>query len=443
MAFDGDASVFEPPPCAVCLEPMLNHLGVLTGCGHVFHMQCIKPWHQRNKSCPECRKKNTPSPTALFFEVKETKLVVDDHQGDSLKFSPSRSSQGVATQGLSSPSHPMNEDARKKAMIVQKHLEHLLDEERKRRTSTAAALKNAQDIIKTRGEELRETSAALKVTKDKLYWASKEKIKADMTLADVQKERTRMRQVLSAHEYSKSLDLIKLIQTERKEHRKMTPSSSRGKQETSFQQSVIESQQLAMRLSKQEFDAVYRQNRDLDKKVKALEVSVRSLRHQYEHERDARRRQEKKMVVDGERRRAQRKRGRAGSSDSDSDDWEDMTRVVSNSVGSSAASVVPVASASVPAAPVAAAPVYRPPASINVRPSSVLQTARTSTTSSFRKKQAATVGTGAAMRTQGSFIRKGNNGMGGRHKVCGPALSEAKNKINLASTNLLDHFGRR
>ena len=52
--------------------------------------------------------------------------------------------QGRQRKAFLRLSQQVGEDVRKKVMVVQKRLGHLLGEERKKRTSTAAVLKNAQ-----------------------------------------------------------------------------------------------------------------------------------------------------------------------------------------------------------------------------------------------------------------------------------------------------------
>eukprot|EP00747_Dinoflagellata_sp_TGD_P162254 gnl/TRDRNA2_/TRDRNA2_179657_c0_seq1.p1 gnl/TRDRNA2_/TRDRNA2_179657_c0~~gnl/TRDRNA2_/TRDRNA2_179657_c0_seq1.p1 ORF type:complete len:204 (+),score=10.67 gnl/TRDRNA2_/TRDRNA2_179657_c0_seq1:84-695(+) len=45
--------------CSICYAPFAGHEGEVpllrTGCGHVFHEECLDSWLQRHKSCPLCR----------------------------------------------------------------------------------------------------------------------------------------------------------------------------------------------------------------------------------------------------------------------------------------------------------------------------------------------------------------------------------------------------
>lgn len=46
------------PGCSICLDDY--HIGEenllkLTGCGHIFHEECVLPWFKRKNTCPSCR----------------------------------------------------------------------------------------------------------------------------------------------------------------------------------------------------------------------------------------------------------------------------------------------------------------------------------------------------------------------------------------------------
>lgn len=49
--------------CTICLEPILAHadVGVVSGCRHHYHEQCLLQWCSHSNSCPSCRK--------LFYAV--------------------------------------------------------------------------------------------------------------------------------------------------------------------------------------------------------------------------------------------------------------------------------------------------------------------------------------------------------------------------------------
>jgi hypothetical protein len=50
--------------CSICLEPCVENknepLGVLLGCGHIFHLECVKHWinstNYNSSKCPVCRR---------------------------------------------------------------------------------------------------------------------------------------------------------------------------------------------------------------------------------------------------------------------------------------------------------------------------------------------------------------------------------------------------
>jgi hypothetical protein len=48
----------EVDECHMCLEPLdMGELLTLDPCNHVFHTTCIRPWLERDRSCPKCRAK--------------------------------------------------------------------------------------------------------------------------------------------------------------------------------------------------------------------------------------------------------------------------------------------------------------------------------------------------------------------------------------------------
>ncbi|TNV75927.1 hypothetical protein FGO68_gene7702 [Halteria grandinella] len=40
--------------CTICLNIMQKE-GIILGCGHIFHQDCIQKWLKRNQICPVCR----------------------------------------------------------------------------------------------------------------------------------------------------------------------------------------------------------------------------------------------------------------------------------------------------------------------------------------------------------------------------------------------------
>ena len=43
--------------CPICLEKINENKASLNDCVHVFHLNCIRKWLERKKTCPVCRKK--------------------------------------------------------------------------------------------------------------------------------------------------------------------------------------------------------------------------------------------------------------------------------------------------------------------------------------------------------------------------------------------------
>lgn len=50
------AGRMEPPCCTVCMEFIdLGTKGMFMPCGHIYHPDCLKPWLEKNNTCPVCR----------------------------------------------------------------------------------------------------------------------------------------------------------------------------------------------------------------------------------------------------------------------------------------------------------------------------------------------------------------------------------------------------
>ena len=46
----------EPPCCTVCMEYIeIKTKGMFMPCGHIYHPDCLKPWLEKNNTCPVCR----------------------------------------------------------------------------------------------------------------------------------------------------------------------------------------------------------------------------------------------------------------------------------------------------------------------------------------------------------------------------------------------------
>ena len=63
--------------CVVCLDTLLNKNIAYLPCKHSFHYECIKPWVEKNKSCPICFAnwiyKNKPEECGGYKSKKNTK----------------------------------------------------------------------------------------------------------------------------------------------------------------------------------------------------------------------------------------------------------------------------------------------------------------------------------------------------------------------------------
>ena len=67
--------VIHPPQvidedCCICLETLKDngHIGVL-GCGHKFHVRCIKTWTAENNTCPLCRCETIVKPNQKIVKL--------------------------------------------------------------------------------------------------------------------------------------------------------------------------------------------------------------------------------------------------------------------------------------------------------------------------------------------------------------------------------------
>ncbi|XP_026462091.1 E3 ubiquitin-protein ligase TRAIP-like [Ctenocephalides felis] len=66
--------------CAICNELLESSVEIfVTPCGHVFHLKCLSQWLPRSSTCPECRRKTTPSTIQkIYFNVCADRSLLDD-----------------------------------------------------------------------------------------------------------------------------------------------------------------------------------------------------------------------------------------------------------------------------------------------------------------------------------------------------------------------------
>lgn len=59
------------PECLVCLQPLQSELVTPVNCGHVFHEDCLRDWHNKgnNDNCPICKRDSSHS-IKLIYEIK-------------------------------------------------------------------------------------------------------------------------------------------------------------------------------------------------------------------------------------------------------------------------------------------------------------------------------------------------------------------------------------
>ena len=59
------------PECIICLSPLQSDLVTPVNCGHVFHEDCLRDWHNKgnNDNCPICKRDSSHS-IKLIYEIK-------------------------------------------------------------------------------------------------------------------------------------------------------------------------------------------------------------------------------------------------------------------------------------------------------------------------------------------------------------------------------------
>ena len=59
------------PECIICLSPLQSDLVIPVNCGHVFHEDCLRNWHNKgnNDNCPICKRDSSHS-IKLIYEIK-------------------------------------------------------------------------------------------------------------------------------------------------------------------------------------------------------------------------------------------------------------------------------------------------------------------------------------------------------------------------------------
>ena len=59
------------PECLVCSQPLQSNLVTPVNCGHVFHEDCLRDWHNKgnNDNCPICKRDSSHS-IKLIYEIK-------------------------------------------------------------------------------------------------------------------------------------------------------------------------------------------------------------------------------------------------------------------------------------------------------------------------------------------------------------------------------------
>lgn len=51
--------------CSICLNDNAEEF-LTTGCGHLYHSSCLKPWLARSNMCPDCNQILLMKPFRIF-----------------------------------------------------------------------------------------------------------------------------------------------------------------------------------------------------------------------------------------------------------------------------------------------------------------------------------------------------------------------------------------
>ena len=59
------------PECIICLSSLSSDLVTSVNCGHVFHSDCLRNWHNKNNQdfCPLC-KRDSSHTLRLIYDIK-------------------------------------------------------------------------------------------------------------------------------------------------------------------------------------------------------------------------------------------------------------------------------------------------------------------------------------------------------------------------------------
>ncbi|XP_026479020.1 E3 ubiquitin-protein ligase TRAIP-like isoform X2 [Ctenocephalides felis] len=66
--------------CAICNELLGSSVEIfITSCGHVFHYKCLSQWLPRSPTCPECRRRTTPSTIQkIYFNICANRSLLEE-----------------------------------------------------------------------------------------------------------------------------------------------------------------------------------------------------------------------------------------------------------------------------------------------------------------------------------------------------------------------------
>jgi hypothetical protein len=437
-------AVYKPPPCPICIEPLFDNIGILPNCGHAFHFECVKPWTKAHKNCPECRKRSL-GPVKCFYNIQRQPLGELSNGDDGWDVDLTGSEPGQSGNGGDGSPPGMSKSQSAKLVAKLKLLKtqndtlaKLLRTEHENRSQVEATRKQLALSLRDRTSKLGEAEKQLKDSQRNLFRASKKKNELTRAMDRLKEERSQLLSVANAKEYAESSDLLTLI-------RKSKGGNMGGRDGN---QKVIESQHLALRICRKDFEKLYKKNTDLESTLKTLSSQNRTLAKTVE-EKKRKLKQFFKQAIGGENRGAAKRRrlgpdvahalrDAAGAGEnlyakgSFTDDTYKTMQGQSRGRRSDSKALLARPSATaqgggasrqIPTTSTAHAPKGAQSNDVSAARTYALAVARgksgTSSSSTFRtglsKKRTFASSTGAASKS--SYMRHGFNGLGGTHKV--------------------------
>ena len=187
-------SLFTPPACPICIEPMTECLAVLPACGHIYHQHCVAPWVKAHKNCPECRKQAYGA-VSIYYKIQE----------DAISASPNKDASSSNSSSSASPSAlNMAKERLKKLQVM---IQNLTNDNQ----SYQKKIKESERLIRKQQEDIQKLNNDMTKNKRQLFRVGRENNALKTRIDKVNKEKFNIQKINNAHEYSQSMDLYSLI----------------------------------------------------------------------------------------------------------------------------------------------------------------------------------------------------------------------------------------